>query len=176
VLAAVREAEHLNGPGSSGLPRIAVGGEQVFAPLIDELTVLLISAGVEVHRLDGTEPAALVAAANASGGDLYVHLAPSEDAGLGVAYYAFENFTSLRGKRLAELILRSVPTGILGPRRDIGGMRLIVLRETKMPAVHLELGSVAEALEQGPSLLRLIGAAIVEWSTTPPSRDGANLP
>jgi N-acetylmuramoyl-L-alanine amidase len=169
VLAAIREEERLKGSGSQGPPRVAIGAETTFVPLADVLVDLLTQAGSDVHPLPPDDHSALAAAANGFGSDLYVHLAPGEDAGVGVAYYSFQNFTSLRGQRLANLVMSTVPPGLLGPRHDTTGMRLDVLRETKMPAIHVELGPPTEAIRIRSLLMAHITAAVVEWSTTTPS-------
>jgi N-acetylmuramoyl-L-alanine amidase len=176
LLAAVREEEHLHGPRALGPTRVVLGSEPLFVPLATELAARLTRVGCQVSQIDCGESAAMAAAANATGGDLYVHLAPADEPGIGIAFYSFGGFTSLRGQRLAELLLRALPGDRLGPRHDVDGMRLIILRETRMPAVHLELGPPEVALEVGSQLLAFVGDAILEWSTTAPPRTAGDLP
>ncbi|MGB9113097.1 MAG: N-acetylmuramoyl-L-alanine amidase, partial [Acidimicrobiales bacterium] len=58
-----------------------------------------------------------------------------------VAYYHGFRYESAASRRLAELIARNLPTAIGLDDDGIVGLALPILRETRMPAVLIELGS-----------------------------------
>jgi len=84
------------------------------------------------------------------------------------AYYATEGFTSDGGERLATLLAIDLATSraLDGPVA-VAGMRLPVLRETRMPAVVCELAPARTVVERGASLARVVSAAIEAWVEDP---------
>jgi N-acetylmuramoyl-L-alanine amidase len=50
-------------------------------------------------------------------------------------------------------------------------MRIPVLRETKMPAVLIELGPTKAVVDQSPAVAAAIGRALARWVATPATLD-----
>jgi len=51
------------------------------------------------------------------------------------------------------------------------GMRLPVLRETKMPAVLLELGPTRPVVDESPAVAAAVARALARWVAAPVSLD-----
>lgn len=83
-----------------------------------------------------------------------------------VSYFAVPTFESIGGRALAGHTVRH-----LSPALDIApqlsGMRLAVLRETRMPAVLLSLGPVRTVVDATDAITTAMVAAIDDWGTSP---------
>ena len=146
---------------------VAEGGE---APAVaDALGVALRDLGAVVQVVHHPDEHERAAAANAFEAALFVEVVVRAEPGTAVAFYAREDFESVGGRRLAELVAadldRSIDGGAPAAAR---GMRLPVLRETRMPAVLLEVGPPAVAVQEAPALVRSITDAVRRWATEPP--------
>lgn len=160
VVASLREAEGLrHGPrGVDGL-RVVVGDAGGVGALADALVKALIDLGATATVVqDGGEAAG---AANAFAAHLYVGLAARQAPGAAIAYFATEGFESLGGKRVAELLAEALHGD--EPR----GMRLPVLRETRMPAVVVEIGPPAAVVSGAPGLVEAVVEAVERWRRSP---------
>jgi N-acetylmuramoyl-L-alanine amidase len=109
----------------------------------------------------------LAAEANAVEAEVYVGLR-LEQAGsrCTTAYYAGYRYSSPGGRRLAELIQRTVCESLGLVDGGSHGMSLPLLRETRMPAVICEISPPAVLVEQAPSVARAVVAALAEWAAT----------
>ena len=77
-------------------------------------------------------------------------------------FYRVPTFESAGGRSLAELIAARLSCfDDLAP--EIAGMRLPMLRETRMPAVHCVFGPVRVALEHGTAIAGAIIEAVEQW-------------
>jgi N-acetylmuramoyl-L-alanine amidase len=85
-----------------------------------------------------------------------------------IAYYRTEGFESAGGRELAALIAQALGALPLA-RPAIAGMRLAVLRETRMPAVLCTLGPVRAAVDQAPEIAAAAAAAVECWVKRLPS-------
>jgi N-acetylmuramoyl-L-alanine amidase len=116
--------------------------------------------------VDEPDGSAQALAANRFGADLYLGVAPSDEA-VTIAYYAVPGFESVGGRRLAQLLCDGLAVQ-LGMTVDAPhGMRLAVLRETRMPAVLCELGPVREVVRSAPKVVGAIGVAVNCWVEAP---------
>jgi N-acetylmuramoyl-L-alanine amidase len=165
-VASVREHERLlHGRRTLVGTRVVVGDLAGLAGLARGATRQLRAAGAVVVELDDPDPSAQARAANRFGSDCYLGLHATA-ANPTIAFYAVPGFESVGGRRLAELIhqrLDPLVTGLATPR----GMRLPVLRETRMPAVLCELGPVRSVLDHAPVISGALGDALVEWAMAP---------
>jgi hypothetical protein len=78
-----------------------------------------------------------------------------------ISYYATDGFTSLRGSDLANHVqtaLRNAPMLSCGDRR---GMRLPILRETRMPAVVCQLDDLDPRMV--PSAASVLAGGLCSW-------------
>lgn len=170
-VATVREHEHLRRSRSGlGAKRIVVGHEGGLGALARTAGRALRIQGAAVIVVDEPEGSAQASAANRFGADVYVGLAATSGASL-VAYYAVPGFESVGGKQLAELVsdaLADVAGWSVEPPR---GMRLPVLRETRMPAVLCELGPLRAVLDARPLISDALAGALARWVETPSGDD-----
>lgn len=167
TVAGVREdeAQRRIPPGLAGR-RLVVGENGEAAGLADALGRALQAEGAVVsvvHHPDDHEKAEL---ANAFEAAAYVGVVVRETEGASVAYYAHEGFESTGGRRLAAMVLGALP-GELATGAASRGMRLPVLRETRMPAVLVELGPPPRVVVSTPRLVSGLTAAIRRWATEP---------
>jgi N-acetylmuramoyl-L-alanine amidase len=100
--------------------------------------------------------------ANRVGTDCFVSLCHETEPG--VAYYGVPGFESVGGKRLANLLHAALVGSACVPVGEVRGMRLAVLRETRMPAVVLQLPPLDTA---APAVAEALAAAIEHWLDHP---------
>jgi len=168
-IAAVREAEQLRrAPRTLAGRRIVVGQLGALGMVARASAKALRQRGATVMALDEPDGSAHAHAANRFGADLYLGLAPTDDS-VTIAYYAVPGFESVGGRRLAHLLHERLAAVLrLGPDAP-HGMRLPVLRETRMPAVLCELGPVREVVRWTPRVVSGLVSAVACWVETPES-------
>ena len=142
--------------------RIVLGVPGSLDALADRVRRLLADAGAEITVLHAADGSAQAREANNLGAELYVGLRLQADAACRVSYYATAGFESVGGRRLAELVAPELGI-ILNTDLEAGGMRLPVLRETRMPAVVCELGPVDEVVVQVAALANALARGITTW-------------
>jgi N-acetylmuramoyl-L-alanine amidase len=71
------------------------------------------------------------------------------------------------GRRLAEGLLGALPDDRFPGPREARGMRLPVLRETRMPAVVCELGPPGTVVEYTAQLADALATGITRWLSAP---------
>jgi N-acetylmuramoyl-L-alanine amidase len=165
-VAAVRDRERLRqSPPTLFGRRLAIGEVGGLGATVAALHRRLSDTGArvtELHHPDGSHHAEI---ANAAEADVYVGLRLDPDQpGCSTAFYSGYRYESQGGRRLASLVQRHVPGALGVPDRDVHGMSLPVLRETRMPAVIVEIGPATTVVEGGPALARALTAAMVEWA------------
>lgn len=172
TVATLREAERLRSELAhiAGL-RVAVGEGGGLRALADALARALGDVGAVVAVLSHPDESSRAAAANAFEAAAFIALSLREDAGATCAFYATAGFESVGGRRLAELAaaeLRDVdlPGGVADPH----GMRLPVLRETRMPAIVVEVGPPSVAVARAPGIVAGLARAVVSWVAAPVDR------
>jgi N-acetylmuramoyl-L-alanine amidase len=142
--------------------RVVVGAASSIDALADRLQRLLADAGAVVAVLHQPDGSAQARAANELGAELYVGLRLLPDPVCRVSYYATVGFESVGGRRLAELTSDQVGT-VLESSPVTAGMRLPVLRETRMPAVQCELGPADEVVVRASEVAAALAAAVSDW-------------
>jgi N-acetylmuramoyl-L-alanine amidase len=145
---------------------VAEGGE---APaLADAIGAALRQLGAVVQVVHHPDEHERASAANAFTADVFVGVVVRAQPGSVVAYYAHEAFESVGGRRHAELVAAGLPAtvpDVAAPEHR--GMRLPVLRETRMPAVVIELGPPEVAVHRAPDLVRCVADAVQRWASDP---------
>jgi len=167
-VATVRELESLRVERQLADSRILVGQFGGLGGLTRQVIRRLRADGAHVVHSDDLDAARQAAAANRFVADAYLGFEASSEPTLSVAYYSTEGFESAGGRRLAEM---------LGDRfRQLGiapgtatGMRLPILRETRMPAVLCTLGPVRDVADHAPDVASAVIAAVECWVRRPPS-------
>jgi N-acetylmuramoyl-L-alanine amidase len=162
-IAAVRERERLRtGLGSVAQCRIVVGQYGGLSALTRTLSRELRTRGATVMSLDEPDAVAQATAANHFAADAYLGFETHTEACALVQFYSVPTFESAGGRSLAELIAaRFDHLDDLVP--EVRGMRLQVLRETRMPAVHCVFGPVRSAIDAGPGIATAIVSALEQW-------------
>jgi N-acetylmuramoyl-L-alanine amidase len=166
-VASVREEERLrHAPRTLAGRRIVVGQLGSLGVVARAVAKALRSAGATVMTLDEPDGSAQAQAANRFAADVYLGLAPTEGL-VSVAYYAVPGFESVGGRHLADLLHQRLSA--IAPVAPDGthGMRLAVLRETRMPAVLCELGPVAAVVKATPRVVLAVVSAVTCWVETP---------
>ena len=173
TVARLRELEHLrDAPRHLDGRRIAVGETGGLGALADAVGRALQDAGAQVWVLHHPDESAQATEANALSAEAFVALAVGDEPGCATAFYATEGYESSGGRRLAELLIDEQPEADLGPRHGIRGMRLPILRETRMTAVLCEIGPPARAVEHLALLAAGATRALDHWARTPLLPDG----
>jgi len=128
----------------------------------------LVAHGASVTTIHHHDDSAQAQQANVVGADVYLMLRlEPERAGTLAAFYSGYRDESVGGRLLAEAIQRVVPSALGVPDLGSHGMSIAVLRETRMPAVIVEVGPAAAAVEHGPALAEALVRALVAWTSGP---------
>jgi N-acetylmuramoyl-L-alanine amidase len=103
--------------------------------------------------------------ANEFGADVYLGFEATAEASAVIHYYRVPAFESVEGRSLAERIEDSWRTqqGDLGVRPAVSGVRLPVLRETRMPAVLVVLGPARAVSDRAPGAATTLRDAVAVW-------------
>lgn len=166
TIAEVREAEMLlHQPAGVTGRRIVIGEEGGVPTLVDALARRLRLDGADVLTLHHPDLSKQARTANDWDGAVYVGvaLASSDQT---VTYFETEGFVSAGGRGLAHHMSPAVDA-VLGVAHPSVGMRLPILRETRMPAVWCRVGPPASVVEHGPSLAAALHDALITWCDEP---------
>jgi N-acetylmuramoyl-L-alanine amidase len=166
LISMVRAREELRrSPPTLAGRHIAVGEPGGLAIALAALRRRLGPAGVRITSLHHPDGSAQARQANAAGADVYIGLrVEPATAGCSTAYYAGYHTESPGGRRLAELVQDTVPAALAIPDGGVHGMSVPLLRETRMPAVIVEVGPAAVVVERGPSLADSLASALAAWA------------
>ena len=171
-VAQVREAEELrSGPRQLAGLRIAVGENGPFHALVHLVGRQLREQGavvLEEHHPDWSTQARN---ANEFGAQVFVAITPGDNDHCDVAYFATTGFASAGGRHLATICAEQLPAALGIASGTASGMRLAILRETRMPAVLCRLGSPARVVSHNARLATTLVTALHQWVETPPVND-----
>jgi N-acetylmuramoyl-L-alanine amidase len=132
---------------------VAVGEPGGLTATAGSLRRRLSTLGAQVLALSDPDDSAQARQANAAHADLFVGLRlDPTTSGCTTAYYAGYRTESPGGRRLAEVIQDLVPVSLGIGDNGVRGMSVPLLRETQMPAVLVEIGPAAVAVEQSQAL------------------------
>ena len=162
-IAAVRERERLRaGLGSVAECRIVVGQYGGLSALTRTLSRELRLRGATVMSLDEPDAVAQATAANHFAADVYLGFESHAEPAAAVQFYRVPTFESAGGRSLAELIVSRLGN-LTDLTPEVRGMRLPMLRETRMPAVQCIFGPVRAAIDAGPAIAAAIIDAVEQW-------------
>jgi N-acetylmuramoyl-L-alanine amidase len=165
-IAAVRERERLRaGLGSVAQCRIVVGQYGGLSSLTRTLARELRMRGANVMSLDEPDAVAQATAANHFAADVYLGFESHAEPATIVQFYRVPTFESAGGRSLSELLAAELGS-IEGLEPEVRGMRLLMLRETRMPAVQCIFGPVRVAIDAGPAIAGAIIEALERWVST----------
>jgi N-acetylmuramoyl-L-alanine amidase len=164
-VAAVREIESLTAASRELAElRVVVGQFGGLSALARQLVQSLRHRSATVAASDEPDATAQAAAANRFTASVYVGFEAGTAPGTSVQYYKVPQFESAGGRRLAEAIQAECARRVPALSPEIVGMRLPVLRETRMPAVLVTVGSVQTVLDHAPDVVQAVVAAIAGWA------------
>jgi N-acetylmuramoyl-L-alanine amidase len=167
-VATIRELEALGNVGASVRElRVVVGQFGGLSSLARSVAQALRAHGARVISVDELDAAVQAAAANRHAASVYLGFEPRAESAATVAYYSTEGFESAGGRSLASHLadaLRSTPVAA-----DVrtAGMRLPVLRETRMTAVVCTLGPVQRIADAAATISDAIVTATEAWAASP---------
>jgi N-acetylmuramoyl-L-alanine amidase len=118
--------------------------------------------GATVMSLDEPDAVAQATAANHFAADVYLGFESSTDPATSIQFYRVPTFESAGGRALAELIAEKL-VDIPELKPEVQGMRLQMLRETRMPAVQCIFGPVRVAIDAGPAIAVAVIEAVEQW-------------
>ena len=165
-VASIREAEAVRSPVSVGGLRLVVGQFGGLSSIARSLSRTLRERGATVMSTDEYEAPAQAAAANRFGADAYLGFDARTDECSIVSYFAVPSFESVGGRALATHIVAETSSVLESPP-VLNGMRLPVLRETRMPAVLCSVGPVRSVVDRTNLLTEAVARAVAAWSESP---------
>ena len=166
TVAEVRELERLRAhAGVDGL-RLVIGEAGGFPAIVDALARRLRLDGAEVLTLHHPDLSEQARTANGWDGGAYLGLTLAET-DQQVSYFEIEGFISHGGRALAECCAQAL-SGLFGTGVVANGMRLPILRETRMPAVWCRLGPPSRVVEQSAAVTDALREAVTTWCVNPP--------
>ena len=168
-ITAVRELETLTASARSLAElRVVVGQFGGLSALSRQLVRALRHRSAAVVASDEPDAAAQAAAANRFAATVYIGFESRTEPTFAIHYYAVPQFESAGGRSLAEAIATRCRTARVGFEPVVEGMRLPVLRETRMPAVLCAVGDVQQALDQSADLVQAVVDALETWAAGSP--------
>ncbi|MCU0267047.1 MAG: peptidoglycan-binding protein [Acidimicrobiales bacterium] len=150
--------------------RIAIGQDGQLGGIARAVERALAADGVEVRCLADADPSGQAGAANDFDAELFVGLALSPDTTRRAAYYAAPGFESAGGRHLAELLAERVGP-VVESSFAVVGMRVPVLRETRMPAVLCHLGPTVPPAQCSTDVAEAVAHALLCWLDEPLGED-----
>jgi N-acetylmuramoyl-L-alanine amidase len=169
LVSTVRARERLRqAPPTLAGRHVAIGEPGGLAVPAAALRRQLIAHGARVTTLHHPDDSAQAQAANSTRADAYLALRLEPDRpGCLASFYSGYRDESVGGRLLAEAVQRCVPATLGVPDLGVQGMSLAILRETRMPAVAVEIGPASLLVEQGPSLGEALARALASWASGP---------
>jgi N-acetylmuramoyl-L-alanine amidase len=165
-VASIREAEAIRSPAPISGLRIVVGQFGGLSSIARSLSRALREQGATVMSTDEYEAPAQASAANRFGADVYLGFDARTDKCSIVSYFAVPTFESVGGRSLASRIVDELDP-VLESRPVLSGMRLPVLRETRMPAVLCSVGPVRSVVDRTNLVTEAVTRAVAAWSSAP---------
>ncbi len=143
---------------------VAVGESGGLGSVTAALRRRLLPSGTFVTELHHPDDSTQALQANELGVDVYLGLRLNPGASVcTTSYWAGYRDQSQGGKLLAELVQRSVPGALDVSDGGSFGMSLPILRETRMPAVLVEVGPASIVVEGAARLAAALSSALGEW-------------
>lgn len=167
-VAGVRERERLlQSPRALNGRRIAIGDAGGLGVVADALAKALHDAGAVVAVLHHPDPSAQATEANQFEAEAFVGMAVDESGPCCVAFYSTTGFESAGGRRLADLAVEMLEFESALDVDPARGMRLPILRETRMPAVMCYVGPPATVVTGSTALARGLARVLARWVVAP---------
>jgi N-acetylmuramoyl-L-alanine amidase len=167
-ITALRELEALTATARTfGDLRVVVGQFGGLSAVSRQLVQALRQRSATVIASDEPDAAAQAAIANRFAATVYIGFEAQPGPRTTVHFYAVPQFESAGGRALATQIARRCGDRIPDLHPQVEGMRLAVLRETRMPAVLFTLGAIQTTLDHAPHIVAAIVEALEAWVEKP---------
>lgn len=143
-----------------------LGGQRALA----DLTARAVRRhGANVAVVEQPDESDHASAANEIKADVYIGFELSDLPTCRVAYFSVPGFESAGGSSLTRLLTDEIGETFADDtiRIDGQGMRLAVLRETRMPAVVVRVGPPEHVVEHRADWARAVNRAVQTWLTAP---------
>ena len=148
--------------------RVALGQFGSCAALAGAVARQLRARGAQVISLDHPDEEYQARTANGFDAELYLGLHLERDSSSRIQYFATEGFQSEGGPRLARRCATALGNSLAG-NYEIYGMRLPILRATRMPAVLCSLGPPSRVVRATGYIAETLAGAIAAWVDDPAS-------
>ena len=162
-VARIRENESVIASSTLGSLRVVVGQFGGLSAISRALSRSLRLAGAVVLSTDEYEASAHASVANRFGASVYVGFEARPDACSTISYFAVPEFESKGGRALARQLTLQLDS-VLTPAPTALGMRLPVLRETRMPAVVCTVGPVRAVVDSTELIAQAVVSALAMWA------------
>jgi N-acetylmuramoyl-L-alanine amidase len=160
-IAAIRERLH-TGPTAISGSRTVVGQFGGLGAVGQSLSRSLRQRGAHVMGLDEPDAIAQAVAANRFEADVYLGLEGGTGSDVVVHFYQVPSFESVAGHALADACAQTLASCLDAPVR-VAGLRLPVLRETRMPAVLCTFGPVRTISDASSCVADALVDAVELW-------------
>jgi len=146
--------------------RVIIGDIGGLAVLTEALARTLQRSGCSVEVLHHPDVSVQARTANEFEADVFIGLSLATTSETRTAYFRIEGFESVGGRRMAELLASRLGDLLAVPSTS-EGMRLPVLRETRMPAVQCLIGPPELAVLETAGLAETIKECVTVWFDSP---------
>ena len=144
---------------------VAIGESGGLGSVTGAMRRRLVIGGTRVTELHHPDDSAQAQEANELAVDVFIGLRLNpETAACRTAYWAGTHEESPGGRLLAELVQHAVPAALGVADLGTHGMALPLLRETRMPAVLIEVGPAHQVVERAASLAGALSLVLGQWA------------
>ena len=148
---------------------VAIGENGGLGSVTGAMRRRLVLAGTKVTELHHPDDSTQAQQANELGVDVFVGLRLNPDAAsCRTAFWSGTHEGSPGGRLLADLVQRTVPPALGVADGGAHGMSLPLLRETRMPAVLIEVGPASLVVEGAAALAGALWQVLGEWAGASP--------
>jgi N-acetylmuramoyl-L-alanine amidase len=166
AVAGVREREHLRSSARDlQQRRVMVSHAGGLDAVARSLARSLADAGADVVVVQHHDPSAIALQANEFRAEVLVDLEIGDDP-CWCAFYRAEGFESTGGRRLADLVSAQL-AGLGMTTAEARGMRVPLLRESRMPAVTVHLGPPDRVVTEAATITAACRQAVADWARQP---------
>lgn len=167
-ITAMRELETLTASARSlSELRIVVGQFGGLSALSRQLVQALRQRSATVVASDEPDASAQAAMANRFAATVYIGFEAQAGPRSTIHFYAVPQFESAGGRALATRLATCCTERLPDLDPQVEGMRLPILRETRMPAVLFTLGAIQHALDHAPQIVQAVVEALQQWGHEP---------
>jgi N-acetylmuramoyl-L-alanine amidase len=168
----VREVVRLTtGNRSLSHLRIVIGEFGGYSALARQVVIALRQRSAAAITVSDPDPLAQARTANRFSAHAFVGFEAVSEQRSVIHHFAVAEFESTGGRSLARHIAENAPRELRAEPIERIGMRLPILRETRMPAVLWRVGPVDRIVELTPRIAATVVRGVEQWRTDPVDGD-----